>query len=126
MSQTGVMMFSTDIVENNVVLIRCGEQWSEEDSRMAAQMGSTYGGRILVVDMSLLRLENGYTVVNFAAGLPFAALILVCGTLENRIKLELFVRLTAPPCPFIPVMEFEDVAEVVTGLTSNLNVGVIQ
>lgn len=117
-------MFAMEIASDNVVMIRCGQEWTQDDA--AAALGLEMSGRILVVDLSLLELQNGFTLVDVGGGVPFVALVLVCGTLENRIKIEMFTRLLALPCPVIPVMCFDEVAAVVTGLSLRESAGVIQ
>lgn len=109
-------MFSVQVPNDNLLIIECGNQWTNEDSHQAMALGEQHAGGVLVVDLSLLRLGNGYTLVDFPKSFPYSAIVLVCGTLENRIKVELFIRLNALPCPFVPVMRLDEVIGVVTGL----------
>lgn len=109
-------MFTVAVPAERVVLIACEEHWTGDDTQSALKLGEKHQGATLVVDISRLDILNGYTLLSADIHLPYEHLVIVCGTLENRIKLEMLTRLIALPCPLIAVMGFEEVFGVVTGL----------
>ncbi len=108
-------MFYSDISQSGLARVLCEDSWCEDDTRAALEAAQT-NGDVLIVDISRFTLPNGFSLVAASVDIHYSDIVVVCGTLENRIKVELLIRLVALPYHVIPVMRFEEVDVILAGL----------
>lgn len=96
----------TMVNEAGVLSLCCGSEWTAEDTENAARLGEKHSGDVLVIDISSLTLVNGFSLLAETLWGNYRCVVIVCGTIENRAKVEVIRRMEVLPCPVIPVLSY--------------------
>jgi hypothetical protein len=110
----GVFMLTVDCSDLGIVRANAGSEWTPDDTNTARGIALRHQGEILMLDISNATLGNGYTLALEALCCGWSSVVVVCGNVRKRAKMELAMRVAALPCPIVAVYDEAEAWQVVT------------
>lgn len=111
-------MFRLDTSQQGFIEVCCGEEWTGDDQAALLRLSEDRPGGVLLIDITQLELAQGFTLL-FRQVLPqYQTVIVVCGSLENRVKMEL-LRLISPALPVVVVHSPDEARQMLTVLAAD-------
>lgn len=111
-------MVSVDMSHEHIVMLDCGLEWSDHDTRHMVELSQAHQGKLLIVDVSRLTLDVGFSLVAARIALPYAGVVCIVGDLERKLKIELMQRLILMPCPLVTVYTREELPAALRALNA--------
>lgn len=107
-------MLTIELSDVGIVRARAGNEWTPDDTEAARGIATEHQGEVLILDISNATLGNGYTLALEALCCGWSSVVVVCGNVRKRAKMELAMRVAALPCPIVPVYDEAEAWQVIT------------